>query len=140
MRIVPEFWLPQPHHHLGNMYQYSKHVIYTKLQHCDTLSAVFAHVASHLWQPPILTSAEAVHAERRLPAAEQSSVEHWEAQMRSAFAPPVNLTHAEQVTGSHDWAGDSRGVRGCLRWWTWTRAAYRQCFGGRDAFWAPWHS
>ena len=48
MRIVPEFLLPQPHHHLGNMYQYSNHVIYTKLQHCDTLSAVFAHVASHL--------------------------------------------------------------------------------------------
>ena len=48
MRIVPEFLLPQPHHHLGNMYQYSNQVIYTKLQHCDTLSAVFAHVASRL--------------------------------------------------------------------------------------------
>ena len=55
--------------------------------------------------------AEAVHAERRLSAAEQSSVEHWEVQVRSAFAPPVNFTHAEQVTGSHDWAGDSRGAR-----------------------------
>ena len=48
MRIVPAFLLPQPHHHLGNMYQYSNQVIYTKLQHCDTLSAVFAHVASRL--------------------------------------------------------------------------------------------
>ena len=55
--------------------------------------------------------AEAVHAERRLPAAEQSSVEHWEALMRAAFAPPVKFTHAEQETGSHDWAGDARGAR-----------------------------
>jgi hypothetical protein len=55
--------------------------------------------------------AEAVHAEWRLPAAEQSSVEHWEAQMRFAFAPLVIFTHAEQVTGSHDWAGDAHGAR-----------------------------
>ena len=66
--------------------------------------------------------AEAVHAEWRLPAAEQSSVEHWEAQMRFAFAPPVNFTHAEQVTGSHDWAGDARGAR---------VFAYRQCLVAR---------
>ena len=48
MRILPECLLPQPHHHLGNMYQFSNHVLYnyTKSQHCDTLSAVFAHVAS----------------------------------------------------------------------------------------------
>ena len=47
-RIVPECLQPQPHHHLEYMYQCSHDVIYTKLQHCDTHSAGFAHVASRL--------------------------------------------------------------------------------------------
>ena len=55
--------------------------------------------------------AEAVHAERRLPRGEQSSVEVWEERLRSAFAPPITISHREHVSGAHDWAADARGAR-----------------------------
>ena len=48
MLTRPVMLLSQPLHHLNNMLPCSKHVDCTQLQHFDTHTAVFAHVASRL--------------------------------------------------------------------------------------------
>ena len=54
MRIVPGLLVPQPHHHLGNMYQYSKQVMYTKYN-IVTRFRSYLHTWPLAWQPPIIT-------------------------------------------------------------------------------------
>ena len=71
MLIAPELLQPQPPPPPVYMYQCSHHVICTKIQHCDTHSAVFAHVASRLattnYHRPMLTGRASVKTSKNRP-------------------------------------------------------------------------